>query len=330
MALSWVREGEGAGAAAGMPSAGRVVLLDADGVPVSLSTTESGATPQALPVTLETSESVIGATGADLDGDGDFDVLLSVQDDVRLRVVSMLAAVDGSFGEGPSITFEARGDAAQLQRFGDGSVDLLVRLDTGLLFEATSQGDGSFSVPELSAWAAEPITGFGVGRLDNGDDEDLAVALFGPGDGESNLVVLLVSGQLPVIAIGSATRSLHVDALQSWILTIDRSREGTTEIERIFSSVNATPDPLLVFDGEAAVVGTTVTDLDANGRSDVVLLHDDGHLTVVFQAATGDVCTAPIETGSVPQTMHRPGTGSRVGLVLTGPDGVLAIGPTEG
>ena len=329
VALSWVREGEGAGTAVGMPGAGQVVLLDADAIPVSLSGTEAAAVAETLPVALAMGESVIGAAGADLDGDGNLDVLLSVQDDVRLRVVAMLSLGDGMFAEGPTTTFESLGDPAQIKHYADGSMDILARLDSGLLFEGTSLGDGSFSTPEPSAWAIEPITGFGVGQLDVAENDDVAVGLVGPGDGESTIAVLLDGGELPVGAVGSANRSLHVDANDRWILALDSTPRGATHIERIFTAVDSDPEPFVVPDGDAAVLETTVTDLDADGHSDVVLLHEDGHLTVIFQV-TADACMASIESGAVFESMHRPGTGDDVGLVLSGAAGVLALGPGGG
>ena len=111
---AWVREGEGAGRAAGMPDAERVVLVDAvveeEVVPVSIVPTEADAVPQPIAVELLEGESVIGAAGGDVDGDGNLEVLLSVQDDVRLRVVVLDEDEQGQLAESGAVTFDGPGE----------------------------------------------------------------------------------------------------------------------------------------------------------------------------------------------------------------------------
>lgn len=332
VALTWVREGEGAGTSAGLANDDRVVLLNATldevEVPVSLAPVEAGATPEPLPVTLAEGDIVVGAAGTDVDGDGDEDVLLSVQDDVRLRVVAMRQEADGTFVEGESVAFETQGDAAQVRRFGDGTFELVSRLDSGLLFVAAGLGDGSFAAPVPSAWATEPLSAFAVGALDASVDDDLAVAVAGPG-GQSSIEVRIDGGQLPVGAQGSDARSLHMDARTGWMITVLDTGRAPLEFGRLQLGVNVDVDTLLLLDDEGATVGSTVSDVDGDGRSDVIALHEDGHLTVVFAASTGGACTQTIETGAVFDTVQRPSSGERQGVVLSGADGVLAVRATS-
>lgn len=328
VALTWVQEGDGAGRSAGLAGDDRVVLLDAMleevAVPVSIAPIEAGATPEPLPVTLTKGDIIVGAAGADVDGDGDEDVLLSVQDDDRLRVVAMLQEDDATFIEGETVSFETQGDAAQVRRFGDGSLELVTRLDSGLLLVAAGLGDGSFAAPVPSTWATEPLSAFAVGALDASVDDDLAVAVAGPG-GESSIEVLIDGGQLPVGALGSDARSLHMDARTGWMITILDTGRAPLEFGRLQLGVGVDVNTLLLLDEEGATLGSTVSDIDGDGRSDVVALHEDGHLTVVFAASTGGACTQTIETGAVFDAIHRPSSGERRGVVLSGAEGVLAV-----
>lgn len=328
--LTWVREGEGAGTSAGLASDDRVVLLNATldevPVPVSLAPIEAGATPVPLPVTLTKGDIIVGAAGADVDADGDEDVLLSVQDDVRLRVVAMLRDGD-AFVEGETVAFETQGDPAQVRQFGDGAFELVSRLDSGLLFVAAGLGDGTFAAPVPSAWATEPLSAFAVGALDASVDDDLAVAVAGPG-GQSSIEVQIDGGQLPIGAPGSDARSLHMDARAGWMITVLETGSASLEFGRLQLGVNVDVDTLLLLDEEGATVASTVSDVDGDGRSDVIALHEDGHLTVVFAASTAGACTQTVETGAVFDTMHRPSSGERQGVVLSGADGVLAVRAT--
>lgn len=328
--LTWVREGEGAGTSAGLASDDRVVLLNATleevPVPVSLAPIEAGATPVPLPVTLTKGDIIVGAAGADVDADGDEDVLLSVQDDVRLRVVAMLRD-GGTFSEGETVAFDTQGDPAQVRQFGDGAFELVSRLDSGLLFVAAGLGDGTFAAPAPSAWATEPLSAFAVGALDASVDDDLAVAVAGPG-GQSSIEVQIDGGQLPVGAPGSDARSLHMDARTGWMITVLDTGRAPLEFGRFQLGVDVDVDTLLLLDEKAATVGSTVSDVDGDGRSDVITLHGDGHLTVVFAASTGGACTQIVETGAVFDTIHRPSSGERQGVVLSGADGVLAVRAT--
>lgn len=325
--LTWVRQGQGAGTSAGLAAEDRAVLLEADiddvPEPVSVAVLEADATPVALPVALLESETIVGAATADVDTDGDDDVLLSVQNEARLRVVAMLQE-DGAFVEGESVTFDSPGDPAQVRRFEDGGMELVSRLDSGLLYVAAGLGDGSFAVPMPSTWETEPLTAAVVGALDASPDDDLAVAVTGPG-GESTIRVQIDGGQLPVGAPGPEARSLHMDARTGWMITLLEPDNGPLEFGRFQLGVGVDVNTLLLPNEEGPWVGSTVSDVDGDGRSDVVVLHGDGHLTVVFAASTGGACTQTIETGAVFEAIQRPGSGERQGVVLSGAEGVMAI-----
>ncbi|MGH1345893.1 MAG: hypothetical protein ACRBN8_30295 [Nannocystales bacterium] len=327
VALTWVREGEGAGTSAGLADDERVVLLDAviddAPVPVSVAPLEEAAAAVALPVSLANADNVVGAAAVDVDGDGDDDVLLSVEDAARVRVVAMLQEADGSYSEGESVEFGERGGAAWVRQFADGSFSLVTRLESGLLHQAVGLGDGTFSAPALSDWATEPLSDAVVGQLDASADDDIAVAV---ADGaQSQVEVLIDGGQLPVGAPGRSARSLHMDARGSWLITLDEPGTGVLELGRFQLGVGVEADTIFTPEPDVARLDSTVSDIDGDGRSDVVSLHTDGHLSVVFAASTGGACTQVVETGAVFETIARPGAGEEQGVVLSGADGVLMV-----
>lgn len=323
---AWVREGEGAGRAAGMPDAERVVLVDAvveeEVVPVSIVSTEAGATPEPLAVELLEGESVVGVAGGDLDGDGEPELLLSVRDDARLRVVVLAEDDQGQLTESAEVVFEEIGDPAQLRRYEDGTADLLVRLDSGALLEATGLGDGTFAEPVPAMWPMTSVASFATGALDNGGNEDLVV--LGSVDGSGVIEVQLDSGLLPVGSTGSLERSLHMDAIGARILAVEET-EGGVAVQSLELGAFVDPDSTLVPPTNSPVIESTVADFDGDGRSDVVLLLEDGRLHVMFGASAQEPCRERIETGGVFESIHRAGSGREAGVVLSGPDGVLAI-----
>lgn len=330
--LAWVRQGEGAGTAAGVAGHGdeapRVLLLGAgvDGgtIPVALSPVEADAAAQALPVALTETEQVIGLEQADLDGDADLDLLVSVRDDASMRVVPLLAQADGSFEPSADVVFEEAGGPAKLQRFADGSSQILTRLDSGLLFEASSLGDGTFAAPAPSAWASEPISDFAVGLLDIGASDDVLAATLIPEDGQSSLDALIDGGALPVGMVGSAARGVFVDAWTGHLITVDTSLDDFTYVQTAMLGVNASPSDVLV-QQDAAPLASVVTDVDGDDSSDLVLLGQDGQASVVFQVSRTEACTQAIETKSVFDVVLAAGSGAEAGVVLSGADGVLSV-----
>lgn len=330
--LAWVRQGEGAGTAAGVAGRGeeapRVVLLgvgvDGGTLPVALAPVEADAAAQALPVVLTETEQVIGLEQADLDGDADLDLLVSVRDDASMRVVPLLAQADGSFEAGAEVVFEEAGGPAKLQRFADGSSQILTRLDSGLLFEAPSLGDGSFAAPTPSAWASEPIADFAVGLLDIGASDDLLAATLVPEDEQSSLDALIDGGALPIGMTGSAARGVFIDAWLGHLITVDTSFDEFTYVQTAMLGVNASPADVLV-QQDAAPLASAVTDVDGDGSSDLVLLDQEGQVSVVFQVSRSEACTQAIDTKSAFDAVLAAGSGSEAGVVLSGPDGVLSV-----
>lgn len=335
--LAWVREGAGAGTAAGVAGRGdeaqRVVLLGADlegeSLPVALAAVEADAAAQALPVTLTETEQVTGVEQADLDGDTDLDLLVSVRGDAGMRVVPLLAQVDGTFEAGANVVFEAPGGAAKLRRSADGGLQILARLDSGLLFEASSLGDGTFSAAAPSAWATNAIADFAVGPLDLAASDDILAAVLGPEEGQSSLDALVDGGSLPVGVVGGAARDVFIDAWLGHIITVDATAEGSTRVETAMLGVNALPSAVLV-PQQAAPRAAVVTDVDGDGASDLVLLRETGGVTVVFQVSQAEACTQDIEAESAFDAALIPGSGSEVGVVLSGPQGVLSVRGSAG
>ena len=328
--LAWVREGDGAGTTVGLAGADRVVLLDAvadeETLAISVAPIQPDGIPQPLPAMILEGESVVGSAGADVDGDGNEDVLLSLQDDARLRVVIMLATGEGTFVEGESITFEERGGPALARRYEDGTADVLVRLDSGLLYEAIGAGDGSFSTPEPSAWTTESIGSLATGPLDLGPNEDVLVLSLGS---DAVIEALVDGGELPVGVPGSDSRSLHVDAFDGWMVTVDDSDTDVTTLQRVRLAALAEAESLLVPNEGIVVLDSTVADINDDGRSDFVQLRDDGLLNVLFSISAGGVCSEVIETAGSFDALHRAGSGSDPGVVLSGPDGVVGIRGTK-
>ncbi len=330
--LAWVRQGEGSGTAVGVAGRGdetqTVVLLgvDVDGgsLPVAVAAVEADAVAQGVPVTLAKSEQVTGLEQADLDGDLDLDLLVSVRDEAGMRVVPLLRQDDGTFLAGADIVFEAPGGPATLRRLADGGLQLLARLDSGLLFEASSLGDGTFAPPASSAWATEPIADFAVGPLDIAASDDVLAAVLGPEEGLSSLEALIDGGDLPVGVEGNATREVFVDAWLGHFITVDTSFDDFTYVQTAMLGVNASPAQVLV-QQQTAPRTAVVTDVDGDGASDLVSIDDAGGVSVVFQVSRTEACTRDLDIKSVFDTALIPGSGSESGVVLSGPDGVLAV-----
>lgn len=335
--LAWVRQGEGAGTAGGVvgrdDEAQRVLLLgvvvDGGTLPVALAAVEADAAAQALPVVLTETEQVIGLEQADLDGDADLDLLVSVRDEASMRIIPLLAQGGGSFEAGTDVVFEEAGGPAKLQRFADGGLQILARLDSGLLYEAASLGDGTFAGPTPSTWATEPIADFAVGPLDVPPSDDLLVARLVPEDGQSSLDALIDGGTVPVGMAGSAARGVFIDASLGSLITVDTSFDDFTYVQAALLGANASPTEVLL-PQDAAPLASVVTDVDGDGSSDLVLLDQEGQAHVVFQVSRTEACTQSIDVKSAFDAVLAPGSGPEVGVVLSGPDGVLSVrGPTD-
>lgn len=330
--LAWVRQGEGAGTAVGVagrgdePQSVAIVGAAVDGgtIPVAVAAVEAGAALQALPIVLAKAEQVIGLEQADLDGNAELDLVVSVRDDAALRVVPLLRQEDGTFVPGADVVFEGPGGAAKLRRFADGGTQLLARLDSGLLFEASSLGDGSFTAPVPSALATEPIADFAVGPLDLAGTDDILTAVLGPEEGQSSLDASIDGGSLPVGMIGSAARDVFVDAWLGHLITVDTSFDDFTYVEGAMLGVNASAAQVLV-PQEGAPLTAVVSDVDGDGSSDLVSIGQGGQVTVVFQVARAEACVQNLELEGAFDTVLIPGSGSERGVVLSGPDGVLAV-----
>ncbi len=329
--LAWVRQGEGAGRVAGVAGRGdepqQVVLtgadVDGDVAPVALAPVEADAVAQALPITPLETELVTGAEQVDLDGDTDLDLVVSLRDDAAMRVVPLLQQEDGTFVAGADVVFEGPGGPAKLRRFAGGGVDLLARLDSGLLFETSSLGDGTFSVPALSVWATDPIADFAVGQLDLVASDDVLASVLGE-DGQSSLEASIDGGALPVGISGAADRDVFIDARLGHLITVDTSGEGLVQVQTAELGVDASPESVLV-PRETAPLAAVVSDVNGDGSSDLVLLGEAGQVTVVFQVSTPQACTQEIDAGAALDVALIPGSGSERGVVLSGPDGVLSV-----
>ncbi len=330
--LAWVRQGEGAGTAAGVVGRGeeprRVLLLgtDIEGEPaaVAVAGVETDAPALALPIVLAKTEQITGLEQADLDGDGGLDLLVSVRDDAGMRVVPLLERVDAPFEVAPAVVFEGPGGPARLRRLADGGLQILARLDSGLLFEASSLGDGTFSAPTSSGWATDPIAGFAVGPLDLAASDDVLAAVLGPEEGQSSLDALIDGGSLPVGVTGSASREVFIDAWLGHFVTIDTSPGDFTYVQAGMLGVNAPAEQVLV-PQDVAPRMAVVTDVDGDGFSDLVSIHESGQVTVVFQVARAEACIQNLGIKGTFDTALAAGSGSERGVVLSGPSGVLSV-----
>jgi|GEM_PF-2510977 len=329
--VAWVRQGEGAGAAAGMPDSEHVVVVDAEDeditVPVATLSFEADAPLRALPVALVEGESVVGASAADLDGDGTDDIVLSVSGTEGLRAVPMLGALDGTFAEGAPVAFGEAGDAVLLRHRSDGSIELLARLESGQLLTAESLGDGAFAEPGPSALATEPVLDLSAGPLDATEGDDLVLALESRQPGQSYLQAAIEGGTLPLSAVGPAARSVHIGARGGWVIAIDETPKGHVELQRVPMEAFAEVDRRVWPNGASPLASGTVTDVDGDGHSDYVQLLADGSVRIWYRASTASGCMQSIETGAAFDALHRPGTGSGSGLVLSGPEGIARLVP---
>lgn len=168
--LAWVRLGDARGRAAGVVGRSgepqRILMTDADVggsiAPLSIADAETGATAVELPLQLLDAETPVGLEEADLDADGEVDLLVTLANTDATRVVPLLQEDDGSYTPSDAVLFEGRLGAAKLRRDAEGGHTLYVLGENGQLLQSTSLRGGTFAAVEPSPWSAEWVRDFAV------------------------------------------------------------------------------------------------------------------------------------------------------------------------
>lgn len=324
--LAWVaREGRAVGVVGRTDAAQRLLLIaEGDEAPAWLDA-EADATPTELPIELRAEESVVGLEEADLDGDGDDDLLVTLSGEVRSRLVSLLQDEAGEYAPVDGLELVGPTGPASLRRDGDGGLEVYLRSFGGYLSRAPSRGDGTFAAPIPSPWGGQEVLDHVVAPLQSASHDDV-LALVRENEDASAVVDGLIGGLLVGFGLpGPADRRIFADASRGYVVTVEPAGESAVLLERFFAGVDVDADVSVVKAGNATLLGSAMADFDGDGQGDLVLLRDQPQLHVVYGVSSDDACVATFDLESSFDAVLAPSSGTGRGVVLSGPDGVLAV-----
>ena len=325
--ISWVRQGEGSGTAAGV--IGRsgepqtILMVDADGVALGLARAESDAELTALPFTPEPDELAIGLESADVDADGDDDLLLALRGESTTRLVSLILEDEGSYRV-EEVRFDALTGPAHLRRDSGGGMTVLVHTDAGQLSQVELDDRGVFGSPTQSPWGQEVVYDFAVAPVQT-DATDDVVTLVQNGSGSHSVVDALIGGIRFAFGLrGDRERRIHADPLRGHLVTT-KPVEEAARLQRFFAGENPSVDEVVVTQGAGTLQSSAMTDLDGDGQGDLVLQHREPFVHVVFAVSSADACVQTVPTSATLDTLLVPSSGTGRGVIVAGDKGVLAI-----
>ncbi len=259
---------------------------------------------------------------ADLDGDGDLDLVSANNFGNDLTV--FFQSSPGSFDPAPLVLGAANGGSvAAADVDGDGDLDLV---NFGAVFFQSSPG----------SFDPSPLVIGGPGRTDNprsvaaadldGDGElDLLSANAGPGGASGNLTMFFQSSPgsfdpSPLVVADPVTTGFaqsvataDVDGDGDLDLVSASPHHNSNDLMSVFfqdSPGTFDPAPLVlsgrVTTGDPQPVAVAAADIDGDGDVDLVSANaDSSNLTVFFQGAPGSFGPAPLVLGG-PATTFRP------------------------
>ncbi len=330
--LTWVRQGTGTGSGVGLagragePQRMLLVGAEVDGVevPVSVADVEAGAVPQPLPLELAGGETVVGIEQADLDADGDFDLLVTLSSELETRVVPLRSEADGVRVALDPVVFGEPAGAAKLRRLQDGTFSLFVHSATWSLLQADSLEEGGFAEPAPSPWGTEHVVDYAVAPLDGQTFDGLLAAVNTQNSNRSVIEALIDGIRVDLGLAGEPQRRVLADSLAGFVITADTTNYAFTSVESAFAGDDAVRTTR-VDHLDNPVQQVAMTDMDADGQGELVLLHVDGNLSVVYSASSEDACVEAVLTGADFDTILTPASGTGEGVVLSGSKGLLSV-----
>lgn len=232
---------------------------------------------------------------ADMDGDGNMDVLASAQSFFSLSsdLYVIYGTGGGAFGPPVSVLQRFGGITAVVPGDfnGDGTMDLALSGTPGT--EVWLQSNGTFTMASTFATTAQII----AADVDGDNDDDLVVLGIGgafvqTGD-PSGTIGAPAGTPFPSVS-GSriyATGDINGDGLED--LVVDDRSSGTLTIEVIYGDATTllSPGPSLTVPSPTLMGATgavsSIQDMDADGRTDLLIIYNDP-TNIEISALRGD------------------------------------------
>jgi hypothetical protein len=333
-------------AAADLNADGRqdLAIADLDGGNIYVKLTGTDAPPAPYPI-----NSPIALALADLNGDAAPDLVAANTSGIAV----LTGAGDGTFGPAQSFATGNLPTAFALGDFnGDGKLDVAVAgtidYSTWIINVLPGGGDGSFQAPLAGGLAfALPLVAVVAGDFNGDGALDLAVSATSPSGNTSTLSILLGNGDGTFQAPVDVPLSTPTTTLLS-MTTGDLDGDGRLDLVLLTADgASANYVSVLVSNGDGTFrqadssstgfgpVNAVVTDLDGDGKADVVVAHCCGDTDATYLLGNGDGTFQPeahILSGSSPTAIavgDFDGDGSPdlaiAGQIGTGKGGSLVV-----
>jgi len=144
-------------------------------------------------------------------------------------------------------------------------------------------------------------------------------------DSDASIIEAMLGGVRIALGLtGDPERRVFADPSVGSIVTVDTSRDDLTTVQSALAGDDVVGRMTLVDHGVDPVLEVAMTDMNGDGQGELVLLHGEGRLTVVYSVSSEDACVQTVETGTAFDAMLTPASGTGEGVVLSGPKGVLS------
>ncbi len=257
--------------------------------------------------------------------DEDLDLLVTLGSADATRVVPLLRQDDGSYTPSDAVRFEGPGGAAKLRRDAEGGHTLYILGEDGQLRQSTGLRDGTFAAVEPSPWSAEWVRDFAVAPVQDASSDDVVLVVQEDDDQLSRIDALIGGERFEYEPVGSWLRQIFIDPRLGYLLTVDDAGGSKVLIERFIAGQSSSLESLVSNRASGPLRSSALADLDGDGQGDIVLLHSEPELHVVFGVTSDAACVQTVEIMTDLDTVLTPSSGTGDGVVVTGPKGVLAI-----